>query len=276
MGLTCWYPVRVCMRRWKSSGIKSRDGSPIVSSPLLPLYLRRKPAYPPFRLLSLTSTGWQHFGWSALPPPRTQQRLALALTSHPCLSTGRLIPTGPSVHGSPPTLCPYPGGLNGPSKVRSHLPVDQLANIALPLLGTLTWALLAKAHLLPNVSRLPRPDTMKAAYCALQGRARSLLLEDWKKVAPTPTYYTFPLSLTPHPFMGLGRFVAGRIHQMRAQKSYLAAYPSWSRVLEPRHCPRCGDEDETFSHAILCCPSTANKRERLLQGLSDVGPESPL
>ena len=117
---------------------------------------------------------------------------------------------------------------------------------------------------------------MKAAYRALQGRARSLLLEDWKTKAPTLTYYTYPLSLTPHPFMGLGKFMAGRIHQMRAQKSYLAANPPSYRVLEPRHCPRCGNEDETFSHAILRCPSTADKREHLLQGLSDVGPESPL
>jgi len=91
-----------------------------------------------------------------------------------------------------------------------------------------------------------------------------------------PRYYTFPLSLTPHPFMGLGKFMAGRIHQMRAQKSYRAAHPSWSRVDEPRYCPRCGEEVETFSHAILRCESTSSYRERLLQGLSDVGSDSPL
>jgi len=76
--------------------------------------------------------------------------------------------------------------------------------------------------------------------------------------------------------MGLGKFMAGRIHQMRAQKSYLAAHPSWSRVDEPRHCPRCGEEEETFSHARLRCQSTSYHRERLLQGFSDVGPDSPL
>jgi len=76
--------------------------------------------------------------------------------------------------------------------------------------------------------------------------------------------------------MGLGKFMAGRIHQIRAQKSYLAAHPSWSRVDEPRHCPRCGEEEKTFSHAILRCQSTSYHRERLLQGLSDVGPDSPL
>jgi len=76
--------------------------------------------------------------------------------------------------------------------------------------------------------------------------------------------------------MGLAKFMAGRIHQMRAQKSYLAAHPSWSRVDERKHCPRCGEEEETFSHAILRCQSTSNHRKRLLQGLSDVGPDSPL
>ena len=76
--------------------------------------------------------------------------------------------------------------------------------------------------------------------------------------------------------MVLGMLMAGRIHQMRPQKSYLAAHPSWSRVEEPRHCRRYGEEEETFSNAILCCQSTSYDRERLLQGLSDVDPDSPL
>ena len=50
-----------------------------------------------------------------------------------------------------------------PSKVRSHLPVDQLANIALSLRGTLSCTLLANGHLLPDTSRLPPADIMRAA-----------------------------------------------------------------------------------------------------------------
>ena len=130
------------------------------------------------------------------------------------------------MHTAPPNVMPLSWRTQQPpSKVRFHLPVDQLANIALPLLGTLSRAPLANAHLLPDISRLLPPDTMKAAYRALQGRARPLLVEEWKTKAPTPAYYAFPLSLTPHPFMGLGKFIAGRIHQMRVQKSYLAAHP---------------------------------------------------
>jgi len=128
----------------------------------------------------------------------------------------------------------------------------------------------------PGSRSLPPHDTMTNPYRALKGRTRLLLLEEWRRLAPPPSYNTFPLSLTPHPFMRLGKFMAGRIHQMRAQKSYLAAHPSLSRAAEPRLCPRCGEEEETFSHAILRCQSTSYPRERLLQGLSDVGPDSPL
>jgi len=90
----------------------------------------------------------------------------------------------------------------------------------------------------------------------------------------TPLYYTFPLSLTPHPFMGFGKFIASHIHQMRAQKSYLAAHYLWSRLDEIRHCPRGGEEEETFSHTILHCQSTFYHRDRLLTALPSVGPDS--
>jgi len=148
--------------------------------------------------------------------------------------------------------------------------------LARPILGSLSFAPLANATLLPEQAALPPHDTMANAYRALKGRTRLLLLEEWKRLAPPPPYYIFPLSLVPHPFMGLGKFMAGRIHQRRAQKSYLAAHPSWSSLDDPKHCPRCGEEEETFSHAILRCQSTSFHRERLLQGLTSVGPDSPL
>jgi len=205
-------------------------------------------------------------------------------------AAGRLCPSFPSLlkyrapdsHRAlctrlPPNVMPLSWKTNRPpSKVRSHLPVDELANLARPILGSLSFAPLANATLLPEQASLPPHDTMTNAYKALKGRTRLLLLEEWRRLAPPPLYYTFPLSLTPHPFMGLGKFIAGRIHQMRAQKSYLAAHPSWSSLDVPKHCPRCGEEDETFSHAILRCQSTSFHRDRLLQGLTSVGPDSPL
>jgi len=235
---------------------------------------------------------------SCIPPlsaivPHKRRMAALRLvcaapTVNP--AAGRLCPTFPFLlrYRAPdshrglctrlaPNVMPLSWKTNRPdSRVRSHLPVDELANLARPILGTLSFAPLARADLLPEALSLPPHDTMTNAYRALKGQTRLLLLEEWRRLAPPPPYYTVPFSLTPHPFMGLGKFMAGRIHQMKALKSYLAAHPSWSSVDEARHCLRCGEEEETFSHAILCCQSTSYHRERLLQGLSDVGPDSPL
>jgi hypothetical protein len=116
---------------------------------------------------------------------------------------------------------------------------------------------------------------MSAACAALRARAGILLLNDWTATAPPPSYYPYPLQLTPHPFMGLGKFIAGRLHQMRSQKSYLAGHHDWAHDSLP-HCPRCGGEPESLDHAILTCPSTAYPRARLLQAVTDIGPESPL
>jgi len=153
--------------------------------------------------------------------------------------------------------------------------VDELANLARPILGTLSYAPLVNAGVLLEAATLPPHDTMASASRALKGRRRLVLLEEWKPLAPLPEYYTFLLSLSPHPFMGQGKFMACRIHQRRVQKSYLAAHPSWSRLNEPRHCPRCSQEEETFSPVILRCQSTSYHRDRLLQGLSDMGPALP-
>ena len=70
--------------------------------------------------------------------------------------------------------------------------------------------------------------------------------------------------------------MAGRIHQMRSQKSYLAAHPSWFTAHDSLLWPLCGDEPETFSHAILRYPAKASARARHLQGVSSVGPDAPL
>jgi len=117
---------------------------------------------------------------------------------------------------------------------------------------------------------------MKRTYQALRTRARNMLLQDWVTDAPTPPYYVFPPSLSPHPFMGLGKFVAGRIHQMRAAKSYLAAHTSWfDENLDPT-CPQCGTEPETFTHAILICPARNRVRDLLLKEISSLGPDADL
>jgi len=159
---------------------------------------------------------------------------------------------------------------------RTHLPVDAMAHLTLSLLGGLSFAPLINSSLLLDLPPLPPDNVMKAAYSSHKAKAHLLMLDSRRLDHSPPPYYSFPLSLTPHPFMGLGKFIAGRIHQMRAQKSYLATHHSWSSPDASRFCPRCGEEQETFSHAILRCAAKAAARSRHLQDLS-VGPDySPL
>jgi len=112
---------------------------------------------------------------------------------------------------------------------------------------------------------------MSNTYQALRARARHMLLQDWAKEDPTPPYYHYSPSLKLHPFMGLGKFVAGRIHQMRAAKSYLAAHPSWSDDDPNLTCPRGENEPKTFQHAIGSCPARTRDRDLLLKDVSSLG-----
>ena len=116
---------------------------------------------------------------------------------------------------------------------------------------------------------------MTNAYRALKRWAQSLMMEHWRSL-PLPDYYPYPLHLSPHLFMGLGKFMAGRIHQIRSQKSYLAAHPSWFNADDSSLCPLCEYAPETFSHAILGYPTKASARARHLQGVSSIGPDAPL
>ena len=159
--------------------------------------------------------------------------------------------------------------------VRTHLPVDVLAHLTIPLFEGLSDAPLINSTLLPDPQALPSDEIMTNAYRALKRRAQSLMMEHWRSL-PLSDYYPYPLQLSPHPFMGLGKFMAGRIHQMRSQKSYLAAHPSWFNAHESTLCPLCWNEPEMFSHAILCCPAKASARARHLHGVSSVDQDAPL
>ena len=93
---------------------------------------------------------------------------------------------------------------------------------------------------------------------------------------PPPVYYQYPCRLDPHPFMGLDKFIAGRIHQMRAHKSYLAAHPSWWSEDPDISCPSCRSDTETFEHAILHCPARSGPRSRYLNPALSLKADSPL
>jgi len=100
-------------------------------------------------------------------------------------------------------------------------------------------------------------------------------MEEWELAPPDPARYAYRPSLNPHPFMGLPKFDAGRLHQMRSGKSYLRAHPSWDDD-GPTTCPNCSESPETFEHAILHCSAKEPVRTRHLQGVSVLGPDAPV
>jgi len=165
---------------------------------------------------------------------------------------------------------------SAPDKLKNpryrHNVITALANAATPLVHDVTTLPPISLHL---TDYLPPVPGVVPSYARLKLRAKQLLLSDLS-ATPAPPYYPYPPSTRPHPFMGLGKFVAGRIHQMRSGKSYLAAHPSWEDPGADTSCPLCFEAPQTFKHAILSCPSSARQRSRLLQGVSNLAPEAPI
>jgi len=151
-----------------------------------------------------------------------------------------------------------------------------VAHRTIPFTHGLSRMPMINSHLVCPTPTLPPQSLMDNTYSALKKRARDSLLAEEASLFPTLGYYLHPPALSPRPFMGLGKFVARRIHQMRAGKGYLAAHPTWRSTDADTCCPCCGLEPETFEHAILSCPSRQHSRSRLLHGVTDVGPEAPL
>jgi len=234
---------------------------------------------------------------SCLPPVSLliahRQRLAALriVCSPPSVNpaTARLHPSFPSlsVYRAPDSSWALTRGLSSiylplhwktPRPVppmRNHLPVDAVAHRTLPFTLGLSRMPMINSHLVCPAPNLPPQSLMDNTYSALKKRVREKLLEEWSSLFPTPGYYLHPPALQPKPFMGLGKFVAGRIPQMRAGKSYLAPHPTWRSPDADTSCPRCGLEPETPEHAILSCLSRQHSRTRLLHGVTDVGREAP-
>ena len=161
-----------------------------------------------------------------------------------------------------------------PSKNRAHLPLDALPHSMLFILGPGGFERLpvTSQHLL--CEHYP-PPPLGRPYPQLKLQCRNLLIKEWEEAAPNPSRYPYRPSLRPHPFMGLDKFTAGRLHQMRSGKSYLRAHPSWSDDALTT-CPSCDEAPETCEHAILHCPAKGPARTRHLQGVSDIGPDAPV
>ena len=131
---------------------------------------------------------------------------------------------------------PLPWKRDPSSRIRTQLPIDSLAHIMLPLLPAVGYLPARLTHLLPD-------DTSPASggpitWPTVKARLKTALLNDWKESHPPSGYYPYHLLTTPHSFMGLPKFIAGRIHQMRSGKSYLTAHrPAWIEESVEPTCP---------------------------------------
>jgi len=70
--------------------------------------------------------------------------------------------------------------------------------------------------------------------------------------------------------------MAGRIHQMRSAKCYLAAHPGWFDEEPGLTCPGCGIESKSFQHPILNYPSHPHAQDLLLKEVTSVDADSPI
>jgi len=155
--------------------------------------------------------------------------------------------------------------------MRNHLLINAVAYKTIPFTQGLSRMPMINSHLGSPALAASSKSLMDNTYSALKKRVREALIEEWPRLFPTPGYYHQLPTLNPRPFMGLDRFTAGRVHQMRAGKSYLTAHPTWRSPDADTSYPRCGLEPETFEQAILTCPSSQGARSRLLHGIPSVG-----
>jgi len=209
-------------------------------------------------------------------PPEINPATARLLESVPTFSPHRAASTACGKITSQPCLFFNLDWRPAPDKIKNpryrHNAITALANAAAPLVEDVSTLPPISLHL---TDYLPPIPGIVPSYSRLKLRAKQLLLSDWSET-PAPPYYPNPPSMCPNPFMGLGRFVAGMIHQMHSGKSYLAAHPSWGNHDADTSCPLCSEVPQTFEHAILSCPSSSCQRSRILQGISDLVPDAPV
>jgi len=93
---------------------------------------------------------------------------------------------------------------------------------------------------------------------------------------PYPPYYEYrPPYRDCWNFMTLPKFAAGRIHQMRTNKSYLKAQTDWSNQDQDPKCQRCKEESETMPHLVKC-RTLEGAQANINPKARDICPESPL
>lgn len=104
---------------------------------------------------------------------------------------------------------------------------------------------------------------------------RKRIHKRWQE-EPYPPYYEYrPAYRECWNFITLPKFAARRIHQMRANKSYLKAQTNWSNQDQDPKCQLCEEESETVSHVVNCPALEGAWTNMNLKALA-IAPESPL
>ena len=256
---------RVC--RWVTNSFYSTPTSILTREACLPpvdVYCRHRRRLAALRI--------------ACAPPTHNPAAARLPASFPSLSSFRALDSSRHLTKG---LSSYYLPLNWRTPVpsppmRKHLPIDALAHLTIPLGEGLSRFPLVLKIPPPPGENIPPPLLMARTYKALKVRSQLLMTGEWDSFHPPSNYYTYPCRLDPHPFMGLDRFIAGRLHQIRAHKSYLAAHPAWWSEDPDSSCPSCRSDAETFEHAILHCPARSSPRDRYLEPTLSLSAESPL
>jgi len=153
-----------------------------------------------------------------------------------------------------------------------HLPLDSLCHVVSDLIEEIPLFPLTSSDLVTlTLSRVP-----SVTYQARRAPLIQSLLADWVDISPpVPLSYPYSACLTHHAFTGLPGFICGSIHQMRTGASYLAAHVSWRDRDSSTLCRFCEEDDESFQHAILLCPTKAQPRLPHLSAVDDIGPDGP-
>lgn len=136
---------------------------------------------------------------------------------------------------------------------RTYLPINQLSTA------------------LKNLFLLTNPDSnFGTPFIVTKKQILDSMMTRWATLYPPPSYYSQPYSTKLHLFMSFDKFIGGRFHQFRAQKSYLSAHQSWHYRSLSTHCPRCHDTPEDLHHALIECKLRDLQRHKFIPYLEEV------
>jgi len=211
-------------------------------------------------------------------PPNVNPVTARLYSSFPSLSTYQALDSARDLTKGCKSLY-LPLNWKSPHPVppiRNHLPVDRIAHRTIQFTQGLSRMRMINSHLVSPGLAVPPLSLMDNRYCTLKKRVSDVLLEEVAHLFLMPGDYHHPPMVNPRPFMGMGKFISGRIHHIRACTTYLPAHPTLRSPDADTPCPHYGLEPETFTHASLSCPARQHARLGLLHGLTGVGHQDPL